>query len=117
MEFTLTLKERKDALESLLFITEKRNSDVRARKVTDGSKQRTYDKYNNSDGSSPTVPTYSVFLTGVVDAHEKRAVMIINIANTFLHATNDENVLMLLQVKLAKIMVKVDPSMYRKYIK
>ena len=42
----LTFEDRKKALASLLFITEKRNGDIKARKVADGSKQRTYDGYN-----------------------------------------------------------------------
>ena len=41
----LSQKERKDALESLMFITEKTNGTVKARKVSDGSKQRTYNGY------------------------------------------------------------------------
>ena len=52
----LTFEDRKKAIASLMFITEKRNGDIKARKVADGSKQRTYDGYEKSDGSSPTVP-------------------------------------------------------------
>jgi hypothetical protein len=54
----LMYEDRKKALVSLLFITEKRNGDIKARKVTDGSKQRLYDEYDKSDGSSPTVICY-----------------------------------------------------------
>ena len=64
----LTFEDRKKALASLMFITEKRNGYIKARKVADGSKQRTYDGYDKSDGSSPTVATDSIFLTGVIDA-------------------------------------------------
>ena len=56
----------------MLFITKKRNGDIKARKVADGSKQRSYDGYGKSDGSSPTVATDSIFLTGVVDVKEGR---------------------------------------------
>ena len=41
----LTSQERKDALEYLMFITEKRNGDIKARNVADGSKQRMYAGY------------------------------------------------------------------------
>ena len=44
-----------------MFINEKINEDIKARKVADGSKQRTYDGYDKSDGSSPTVATDSIF--------------------------------------------------------
>ena len=64
----LTFEDRKKALVSLMFITKKRNRDIKARKVADGSKQRTYDGYKKSDGYSPTVATDSIFLTGVIDA-------------------------------------------------
>ena len=70
----LTFKDRKKSLASLMFITEKRNGDIKARKVADGSKQRTYGGYDKSDGSSPTVATDSIFLTGVIDAKEQRTI-------------------------------------------
>ena len=89
----LTIEDRKKALTSLMFITEKRNGDIKARKVADGSKQRTYDGYDKADGSSPTVATDSILLTGVIDAYELRAIMILVTANAFLHAENDEKIL------------------------
>ena len=103
----LTFEDRKKALASLMFITEKRNGDIKARKVAYGSKQCTYDGYDKLGGSSPTVATDSIFLIGVVDAAEKRAVAILDIANAFLHAENDEKILMLLSGKLAEMMVQV----------
>ena len=39
----LTFEDRKKAPSSLLFITEKRNGDIKASKVADGGKQRTFD--------------------------------------------------------------------------
>ena len=109
-------KERKEALASLLFFTEKRDDTIKARLVGDGSKQRTYDGYDKSKGSSPTCATDSIFLTGVIDARERRAVAMLDIENAFLHAENDEKVLVLLRGRLAELMVKVDPSLYRKYV-
>ena len=55
----------------------------------------------------------SIFLTGVVDAPKKRAVTILDITNTFLHAKNDEQIIMLLCGRLAEMMVQVNLSMYR----
>ena len=40
----------------------------------------------------------------------------LDIQNAFLHAENDENILMLLHGKLAELLIKVDPSLYRKYV-
>ena len=84
--------------------------------MVDGSKQRMYNGYDNSDGLLPTVLTDSIFLTGVVDAHEKQAIAILYITNAFLHADNDEKILMLLRVKLDEMMVQVDPIMYCMYV-
>ena len=55
-------------------------------------------------------------MTGVIDAKEMRAIAILDIANAFLHAENDEKILMLLRGILAETMVAVDPKMYRKYV-
>ena len=68
-----------------MFITEKRNGDIKARKFVDVSKQRLYNIYDKSDGLSPTVATDSIFVTGVVNAREGRTVAILDIANAFLH--------------------------------
>ena len=62
-------QDRKYSLASMLFITEKRDGDVKARKVEIGSKQHTYDRYDKSNSSSPNVNTGSVFIIGVVDAY------------------------------------------------
>ena len=75
--FGLFFFSTQGAIESLLFVTEKRNGDIKARNVAGGSKQRTYDGYDKKDGASPTVLTESVFLTGVIDAH-RSTLMCIN---------------------------------------
>ena len=100
----------------MMFITEKSNGDVKARNAAIGSKRRTYDGYDNINGSSPTVNTDSVFLTGVVDAHECRDVAILDIQNAFLHAENDVYVIMLLRVKLDELVVNVNSSFQSKYV-
>ena len=113
---SLTWNQKKEALNSLLFVREKRDGVIKARQVADGSKQRTYDGYDKKDGASPTVLTESVFLIGVIDARERRAQAVIDVANAFLQAKNDETTLMLLRRKLAKMMVRIDPALYREYI-
>ena len=55
-------------------------------------------------------------MTGVVDAKEGRAVAILDIANTFLNAKSQEIAVMLLRSKLAKMVVKIDPLLSRKYV-
>ena len=60
--------------------------------------------------------TESIFMTGVIDAKEKRKMALLGTANTFLHADNDETISMLLRGKLAKMMVRLDPVMYQEYV-
>ena len=72
LALSLSWKERKKVLESLLFITEKRNEDIKARTEANGSKQRMYNVYDKSGGSSPKVVTENIFIIGVLGAHEGR---------------------------------------------
>ena len=52
----------------------------------------------------------------MIDAHELQKIAILDIANAFLHAENDEKIIMFLGGRLAEMMVQVDPAMYRKYM-
>ena len=63
----LMFEDRKKALALLMFITEKKNEDIKARKFANSSKQCTHDGYDRSNSSSPTVATNSIFLTDVID--------------------------------------------------
>ena len=117
----LTYEDKTRALESLILISEKRadqdgKSKIKGRCVAVGSKQRSYDGYEKSDGSSPTVITDSIFLTGVIEANENRAMSTIDVGNAFIQADNDERILMLVRGKVAELMVRVNPTLYRPYI-
>ena len=85
----------------LVFITEKRNGDIKAINVAVGINHRTYNGYNNRNGSSPTLNTDSVFLAGVIDVHDHRAVAMLDTGNAFLHVENDHYALILLCGKIA----------------
>ena len=99
-----------------MVITENTNGTVKARKVADSSKQRTYDVYEKSYGSSPTVITKIILLIGVVDSRERQAQGVLDNAKAFFHSDNNERILMLLRGRLAEMMVRIDPSLYRKYV-
>ena len=68
-------------MESLIFLTEKRDGRVKARVCANGSTQRSY--IHKDDASSPTAATESILITGVIEAKQKRDVMILNIPNAF----------------------------------
>jgi hypothetical protein len=110
----LSSAELKQALSPLMNIVEKRNGRARTPAVTDGSKERTQPGYKKEDGASPTIATDSIMITAAIDAHEQRNVATIDIPGAFLHASNDKETFMLLKGRLAKLMVQVDPQLYRK---
>ena len=86
----LTREEKIKALYALMFIVEKRDSRVKARKVSVCSKQRTFTGYVKSDWSFPTVTTEGVIITSPIEAHEGRNMAVADFANAFLHADNKE---------------------------
>jgi hypothetical protein len=51
-----------------------------------------------------------------IDAREGRHVAVTDIPGAFLHADMEEDGHMLLEGTIAKLIVKLDPSLYRKYI-
>ena len=91
-----------------LWQRKKKHGDIRARKVTDRSKQYTYHGYNKSDGPSQTTVTESIRMIGVIYAKEKREVAILDTVDPFLHVDNDKTINMVLRGKLDEIMVRID---------
>ena len=85
---SLTQTERKRALESLIFLTEKKDGTIKARHCADGSPQREW--MNREDVSSPTVNTESTLLTAVIEAEEERDVATCDIPNAFIQTQVEE---------------------------
>jgi hypothetical protein len=111
---SLSAKEKQKAVSSLMFLKEIRDDTIKVRFCADGRKQR--GQWSKQDTTSPTVATESVFLTAVIDAHERRDVGCFDIPGAFLHADCDEDITMVLKGRLAELMVQVAPNIYRKYI-
>ena len=92
----LNKQDRRDALEPVIKVTEKWAEEegrckIKSWMVADGSKQRSYEGYEKSDGSSPTARTDSVLImTGVIGAHECRNIAIIDVENAFLQSENNQ---------------------------
>jgi hypothetical protein len=102
----LTREQRKEALSSLMFLTEKRCGRVKTRACANGSKQRQW--IRKEDAASPTVMTDSVIITTAIEAHECRKVITLDIPGAFLHTDLDEEVIMVLRGELAELMVMID---------
>jgi hypothetical protein len=111
---SLSSEDKKKALSSLIFLKEKSDGTIKARKCADGSKQREH--YAKEETTSPTVGTDSLFITATINAHEERDVATADLPGAFLHADNDDFTIIRLDGILAELMVKTAPNIYRKYI-
>ena len=113
---TLTYEQRREALQSLIFLTEKRTGEVKTRSCADGSKQRRRPGYKKEDNASPTVANEATMFMAAINAFERRDIMSIDLPGAFLHTMNDEEIFMLLKGPLAELMVLVSPKLYRPYV-
>ena len=111
---TLTRDERIQALSTVVFMKEKRDGRIKTRSCVNGAPQREYIK--KEDAASPTVHTDSVFITGVINAHENRDIMTFDIPGAFVTTKTDEYVIMCLRGHLCEVMTRIDPKLYRKHI-
>ncbi len=68
------------------------------------------------EAAAPTVCLDSVFETATINAKECRKVVTIDIPGAFLHANNDNYMIMRMNGTCAELMVKTDPKLYQKYI-
>jgi len=98
----------------LMFLTEKRSGEIKARACANGSTQRTH--IAKEEATAPTVTSEAIFIQGTIFAHENRDVATCNIPGAFLQADNPDYFLMRLDGILAELMVQVAPSLYRKYV-
>jgi len=87
---------------------------VTARGCADGRPQREYTR--KEEVSSPTISLEAMMLSCTIDAKEGRYVIVMDIPGAFLHADMDGEVHMVLEGTIAELIVKLDPSLYRRYV-
>jgi len=110
----LSRQQKKAALQYLMFLKQKKCGKIKGRGCADGRKQRA--TTNKEDASAPTVTVEAVMLSCTIDALKKRDVATADIPGAFLHANNDETVHVRFEGTMAKLLTKLDPKMYRKYV-
>jgi len=113
----MTTIERKRAMESLIFLTEKRDETIKARTCANGSTQRDY--IPKEEATSPTAATESILITGVVDAKQKRDVMTLDVPNAFVQTPipkKGEKIIMKIRGQLVDILVEMCPEIYAPYV-
>jgi hypothetical protein len=98
-----------------MFLTKKRFGKIKARGCADGRKQR--EMANKEDASAPTVSIEAVMLSATIDAMEERDVATVDIPGAFMQADIDEVVHVKFEGEIAEMLVKLDPQLYRKYVK
>ena len=106
-------------MESLIFLTEKRDGKIKARTCANGSTQREYTP--KEDAEIPTAATDSILLTGVLDAQQQRDVMTLDVPNAFVQTTvpqeeNDEKIIMKIRGALVNLLVEISPETYKDYL-
>jgi len=116
---SLTKKQKDQILESHIFVEQKRDGTIKARKVIGGDKQRDY--MTKEDVSSPTVAAEAVMLTCVIDAQEGRDVAVVDIPNAFAQTiVSDEDkehrVIVRIRGPLVDILVSLAPEVYGPYV-
>ena len=107
---SLNSTEKKRALESLIFVTEKRNGTIKACHYM-----------SCEDVSSPTVSTESTLLTAVIEAKEGRDVATCNIPNAFVQTEVEKvdedgnRTIMKIRGELVNILCELDPK-YEEFV-
>ena len=107
-----TFEQRKKVLESLMFLTEKRDGTVKARQCADGSKQRIWT--DKRETASPTVSLESILLTATIEAKEHREVAVADTPDAFIQTENEgETVHMKTRGELAHLLTSTAPHICR----
>jgi hypothetical protein len=113
----LTGQERYRAMESLIFLVEKRDNTVKARTCANGSTQQKY--MGRDKAASPTASTYAILNTAVIDAKQKRDVMTTGVPNAFVQTPIEqkgEKITMKIRGVLVDMLVKMNPELYRDHV-
>jgi hypothetical protein len=113
----MTILERKRAMESLIFLTEKRDGTIKARTCANGSTQRAY--IAREEATSPTAATDAILITGVIDAKQKRDVMSLDVPNAFVQTPipqGGEKICMKIRGSLVDILLEICPGVYDDFV-
>jgi hypothetical protein len=94
--------------------TDKRKEAIKARSCAKRSVQREH--VAKEEAAAPAVGLDSVFITSTIDAKESRKLVLIIIPGAFLHADNEDYVIIKMVGTLSKLMVKANPKLYGQYV-
>jgi hypothetical protein len=104
-------------MESLIFLTEKRDETIKARVCANSSTQRAY--IAREEASSPTAASEAILITGVIDAKQNRDVMTLDIPNAFVQmeiSLDGDKIIMKIRGQLVDILLELCPGVYDNYV-
>jgi len=87
---------------------------MKARGCVDGRPQREYT--DKEEASSPTMSLKVMMMSCPIDAKEGSYVHVTDIPGALLHANMKDTVHMVLKGTITEIIVKLEPTIYRKYV-
>lgn len=112
---TLNQKQRRNALQYLMFLKRKRDGRVKGRGCSDGRGQRA--NAVKGEASSPTISIEAVFLILTIAAKEGRDVIVMEISGAFLQTElKDERIHVRFTGRMAELLVMIDPKLYRPHV-
>ena len=107
----MTTSKKKEALQYLIFLKQKRCGKIAVRGCVDSRKQRI--SLTKDDTSEPTVGTEALFLTCLIDATDHQKVATFDIPGAFIQSDMEgKTVHMRLEGKMAELLTKLDPKLY-----
>jgi len=114
---TMTQQEKRRAMDSLIFLVEKRDGRIKARTCANGSTQRSY--IEKEDATSPTVLTEAILITAAIEADQQRDIMTVDIPNAFVQTEikdMKERITMKIKGRLAEMLISLDEQRYKDYM-
>jgi len=116
----LTDIEKRRAMESLIFLVEKRDKSIQGRACANGSSSQ-HEYMERDEAASPTTMTESVMITATIDAKQNRDVMTADIPNAFVQVDIDEKekweqIIMKIRGLLVNMLTELSPETYEKYV-
>ena len=110
-------QERKRAMERLIFLAEKLDGTIKTRTCANRSTHRAY--IPREEATSPTAATEAIFVTGVIEAKQRRDVMTLEIPNAFFQTDilqTREKVVMKIRGELVNKLMEICPGVYEDYV-
>jgi hypothetical protein len=112
----LTKAQKEHILESNIFVEEKQDGKIKARKVVQGNTQR---DYITKEVSSPTVLAESLMRACILNALKDQDIAVIDIPNAFVQAVikyEKHCVIVRIRGTLVDILVNIAPDVYGPYV-